>query len=171
MRSWTREEADAQEAFIENMLLERPDYTEDKRAEVVREKFGIGKGRLRTLTERVRSRWEKDDSKLRMQRKAEQARRLLRHMSKAQGQRDRQGNWVEKPNWSAVAKFEALYADLCGTREAIKIDIDVRMSEALTMVIAQMTPEQVQEQLERYNEDVRLADEYRKRVVIDVAAE
>lgn len=157
VKRWSPGEAREHLIFVES-LLAQPQLTERQRQVACFKKFGFGLGRLRDLSVRVRSSWEKEDAHLRMQRKAEQTRRIYRHLAGAQGQRNDDGTWKVKPNWSAVAKFEDLLADLHGTREPLKIDIDVRASEAVMLVIAQMTPAQVQARLERYGQRVAIAE-------------
>lgn len=174
-RRWTPEETREQMAFVEQVMLERPDLTPRRRAILCHQKFGIGAKRVEGLVSRVRQAWESEDTELRAKKKSEQGRRILRHLSAAKGEKDERGAWKTKPNWPAVAKFEELYASLYGTRDPIKVSVDVRMSEALIVAIAQMTPEELMEEVEAYNREVELAEAYRREhpevTVLDSAAE
>ena len=80
----------------------------------------------------------------------------------AAGEQNTAGDWIREPNHAAVAKYESLIADFQGTREAIKIDVDVRASQACLTVIAGLSPEEVQGYLAKYKENVRLANEMRE---------
>lgn len=155
-KTYSPDEVREQVAFVESLLC-HPESTERQRQLACTKRFGFGLGRMRMLVARVREQWEKEDAHLRQQRKAEQSRRLYRYIGNAASTTDQKGNTV-RPNWAAVARFEELLADLHGTREPIKIDVDTRASEAVMLVIAQMTPEQVQARLERYKQCVEATE-------------
>lgn len=168
-RVYTREEVREHILFVESLLLQ-PGLTEAQRASACQRRFGFARSRYYTLQSRIREVWAREDEHLIAVRKNEQTRRVMRHLQGAMGQKDANGDWVVRPNWAAVARFEDLLADLHGTREPIRIDIDARASEAVMMVVAQMTPEQVQARLDAYAQKMALAERVEREQVIDVPA-
>jgi hypothetical protein len=156
--------------FVESLILQ-PGLTETQRARAFQQRFGTSKTRYLTLQNRVREVWAREDDHLIASRKNEQTRRVMRHLQGAMGQKDAAGAWAVRPNWSAVAKFENLLADLHGTREPLRIDIDARASEAVMMVVAQMTPEQVQARLDAYAQRMALAERAERELVVEASAE
>ena len=125
--------------------------------------LGIGTTRTRKLARRIQARWDEEDRDLTKSRKAAQTRRLYRWMRDAAGIPDpnNPNAWLRKPNLQALARLEELYADLHGTRAPQVVVHDVRVSETLVGVIAELDADQVADLLARRHEDQALAEAYR----------
>jgi hypothetical protein len=100
-----------------------------------------------------------EDVEARPSNRAAAVRRYQRYIALASGERERatpeeraagiQPVWRVKPNWPMVARFEAMLADVQGTKAPIQLSatVDVRVSQSLQAVIANITPEQMAERL------------------------
>jgi hypothetical protein len=102
----------------------------------------VGKELGHAQFQEAKKRFKMKQARDRTVEKHAQRERVLSHIKKAESQN----------NWQSVAKFEALYADLMGTREPIKVEHVLSVN--LTAAIAQLTPEQrihiIQEQRRVY---------------------
>ena len=128
------------------------------------ERFACGVGRTALLMRRVREQWGQEDEGARPVAKAAAVRRILRYIQAAQGERrpaNEGGGYRVNPNWSAVARFEALLADIQGTRAPIEVNVDVRVGQAAMVVLANMTSEQLAERLAAARERRMLAERAR----------
>jgi hypothetical protein len=159
---WSLAETREQENEVENLLVRCISVTTI--IAHIRKKYGAGKTRTDRLIERVKSRWLDEDSGVRPFRKAAQARRLTRWIELASGRLNPADptQWLEKPNLVSLATFERLYAELHGTLEPIKHEVDVRVSETILHVIASLRPEDMHRILSEYQETVALANHARE---------
>jgi hypothetical protein len=161
LKHWTKEQT-AQHLDTLRQLLPIARSDRDVLREM-RARFGFGIGRCQRLTRIVREEWAKEEEARRPHLKQEAVSRIMQMLAVARGRRTTDGQgWVEKPNLSAVVRLEALLADLQGTREPVKVDVDVRVSQTTAAVIYNMNAADVAEALARYRENVRLAEEYRR---------
>lgn len=101
--------------------------------DMMRDKFSMTKGKVRTYADQVRARWAEEEAASRPTKKAQAIRRTLGHIAEAR--RDK--------NWAAVAQFEKHLALLEGTYEAVevKLNVDATITEAALHVVANLTPE------------------------------
>ena len=157
-RFYTWAETRTQMSAIEQLML-RPE-SEHAIASLCKQQFGIGGGRTQQLMQRIRDRWTSEDSAARPAWKSAQIRRLQRMIKAATGYVEN-GKWVEKLNHVALAKYEELLASIQGTKDPLKIELDMQVSETALHVIADLTPEEVAHFVERNLENKRMAEEYR----------
>ena len=52
--------------------------------------------------------------------------------------------WIEKPNHSAIVRYENLLADIQGTREPLQVDVNVQVAESLVAVFSSYSLEKLQ---------------------------
>lgn len=177
-RNYTTDEVREHYEFVENMMLTRPGLSDRERARITRERFNFGHKRLLRIQTKIRERWIKESEEKRKGNKQEQINRLFKYIDLARGRRvqvldkktrepvyDEEGNpvleWKEKPNHQALARYEALIAELLGTREPIQVSVEVQMNQAILHVIQGLTPEQEERLFQSYQENVMLADKAR----------
>jgi len=161
---YTRAETKEQEEAVAAIL---PHQTVAAVKRAMRERFGITPNRTQKLVGRVRERWVREDeaSGALQVNRAEAVRRVKRQIGVASGRKDQGGAWVEKPDHSAVARYEHILANLQGTYAPVKVDVVFRVSESIMPVIGNLTPEQVQEILERQRALRELEERDRARTV------
>ncbi len=160
LRIYTKAETYEQTRTVESLLTQLSGFSTI--AAICRKRHGIGLNRVRTLMGRVVDTWAKEDEANKGTNKGAAIRRIVRMRLHAEGEMNEQGTaWLREPNHPAVAKYEMLLADLQGTREAIKVDVDVRASQACLTVIQGLSAEEVQKYLTKYKENVQLANEMR----------
>lgn len=163
-RPFTRFQVDNQMRAVEQLLtsLASPSQIET----ICRQEHRIGKRRVQTLIKRVFARWNEEDAQNRPAWKSAAMRRLNRWIIAASGRQDTSGNWIAKPDFPTLARMETLLADIQGTREPVKISVDVRVSAACMSVIAGLSAEQVDKYLDEYKQNVRLAEAYKNQTAI-----
>jgi len=153
-KRWSPAEVNLHLATIESMLLNSYGITTIRR--VMRERFGVGSVRTNVLSQRVRDLWINEDAESRPLNKAAAARRFLRYIRQAQGDE------THRPDFSTLAKFESLLADVQGTRAPLEINVDVRLGEAAKLVIAGLSAQQLNDRLEAVRERRALAESAKK---------
>lgn len=162
-RVWTLEETRKQELAVEQLLL--AGYNPPSIPSTLRKQedpaLHIGKARTRTIVNRVRAQWAKHDAEVRPTNRAMQERRLLKCIRDASGFKDKNGRWIERPNHNALVGYEKLLADLQGTREPVRVDVNVQVNETILHVISGMGAEQVAASLARIRERDEMAAAYR----------
>jgi len=124
--------------------------------------LGISKHRTKLLVQRVQARWEEEDRERSTSRRTEAARRILRQIQNCQGRRDpRNPNvWIEKPNHTAIVRYEELLSKLQGTQAPIEIDLNVQHSETLIATFARYSVEHLQALHAKAQAKKRLAAAY-----------
>ncbi len=118
-------------------------------------------GRIRTLRARIQ-----DDAKAEFERerdtlKLQQLARITRYRRQAEQKTElRKGEIVvtKEADHTALVKWEQLYADIAGTKEPIKIDVDIVHREALTEVVGSMTADMAERFVEAYDHMMQLAE-------------
>lgn len=153
---YTVAETRAQFAMVEQLLTNGYTLAAIRRA--VSEKLGCTLTRVSIISRRVQDAWAVEMEDTRRSFKASQIRRIQRTIRQASGVQDEQGNWTVRPNYHALARFESLLADITGTREPLRVDLNVELRETLTAVVAQMDPQQSQEYLEAARRRQELAE-------------
>jgi hypothetical protein len=140
---------------------------------LAKSELGVGPKRVNVILQRIKDAWRTEDDENRKSAKSSTIRRIQRYIQDAQGRRDPADpkKWLEKPNFQALARFEALLADIQGTREPINIDINVRIQETVLNVIADLSPEELTEIVNEYDDTQRLAEAARKGLVIETVSE
>ena len=170
---YTKYETEQQLLFLEELVSNPQVYSDGQRKQLMHQRFQIGRGRYQKLYRLLQERWKQRDSEQdRDAKRRAQIARLHKELAWASGKRDpRNPNvWLEQPNFSAMAKFEAMLMELEGTREPIKIDIDMRMTTSVVNVMANLTPEQVAELVAEVDENERLANERREQLRLQEGA-
>lgn len=168
-KAWTVAEAREQMKLVEQMHLQG--WSIAQMLEAVHEHaerhptltaFPFGKARLITLKNRVEQNWKTEDDQRRPTWKSAAIRRIERRI------RLLDAKLQSLPNADAGTKihgalqgWEQRLARIQGTEEAMKIDVDVRVSQSIAGVIMNLTPDQVADMLERAQERDRLADQAR----------
>jgi len=127
----TLEERRKRTEAIESLLVNGVGLARLER--IGRETFGMNKAAVALYVKRIRERWAEESRAERPHNKAQQVRRIYGHIAEAR--RDK--------NWSAVAQFEKLLAQVLGTMEPVEINvnIDATVTEAALHVVANLTPE------------------------------
>lgn len=148
-RTWTAEEVREQERAIGVLLTNAVDTHGIVTA--LRNKWGIGHGRAHKLIERVRRQWIEDSQTNSYANKVEAERRLLDGIKRAR----------EAGKWSAVASFERTLANIQGTLEPMRIDVNVRQSGAIVEIMASMTGEELEQLAARAAERNALYERWR----------
>lgn len=126
--------------------------------EQAKKHLSITAAKTTELMRKIRARWLSEDSESRASWKSAQIRRLMGYIKVARGgvvQSPSGEQTSIPPNFGALAKFEGLLADLQGTRDPIKLDFDVTVSQAIVHVAANMTPAQIalfEKKYEKFNE-------------------
>jgi hypothetical protein len=165
-RMWTSTETAVHEAMIEQLMLGTHSPRSIERA--MRERYDLGANRTGRLIERVRRRWLDEGKEAMPSNKEAQIRRLERYIQLAQGVRRPEaegGGWKVRPEWSAIGKFEALLADLLGTRAPIEIAVSARISTTAMNIISSLSPEELTARLDRARERKALAQHASLQVV------
>jgi hypothetical protein len=106
------------------------------------EGLGIGQTSTEKYIRRVRERWLMEAEASRPNDKANAVNRLMQSMRDAR----RAGKW------SAVLGFERLIADIQGTREPLRVDLNMNVNTALMNIIGSYTDEQRDSILAEYEE-------------------
>jgi hypothetical protein len=131
--------------LVESLLVQGASQSTIDRQ--LRAQFGTGRKYSAFLCDKVRSAWAEEERARRPYYKAAQIRRVLQEIASAKATKvdPANGSVVHRPNWGAVAQLENLLADLTGAREPLemRLDVDVRTSEALLHVIGTMTPDRI----------------------------
>lgn len=145
-----------------------------------REKFPtLGKQRYTVLHARIHARILAEEKEHAATRRSEQIKRIqstiakLRASFKLCPEKNRSELRMLS---SALKEQESLLADICGTREAVKIDVNVRVKEDVMAVIMNMSPEQMNKRLQQQHEMERALEIARSRGLLltefeDAAAE
>lgn len=148
---------------------------------------GITRKRVKELAQRIRTDWSSIASdEQRIADREAAIRRIQRMRLVACGVRDPKapGAWLVPPNHMAVARYEALLMELQGTKDAIKLDVNVHYTQAMLAVVGRLSGEDATDLLDEAMEQARLADMARRELpaltvgerirtgsVIDVPAE
>lgn len=99
--------------------------------------YTISKSRVCTIVQQIQDRHKVEDAKQWAHNKSRQLRRIEANIRTA----------MDKQNLQALAKFEALYADLAGTREPVRVSYDVQISQSLQVLLATMTATDIENYL------------------------
>lgn len=117
---------------------------------------------LERVTEKVRS--ETDSERALW--KSQQIRRLFVQQRRLQAIATKAAGG-ERPQYSAAASaeqsivsIERLLADIMGTKEPLRVSLDVTLNAAVAQVVQQLTPKQLDELNDRYAEQQRKAKLY-----------
>lgn len=122
--------------------------------------LGVSYQRAWRLMKRIQDRWEEEDRQRSRSLRAAASRRLLAQIQNCQGKRDQDGNWIEKPNHAAIARYEELLATMQGTKAPIETVVTLNTSEAMQKTFARYTIEQLKEMHERAQLKKQLANKY-----------
>ncbi|GAC1475701.1 MAG: hypothetical protein PVSMB8_00650 [Vulcanimicrobiaceae bacterium] len=155
IRRYTKVETREHLIDVEDMIVRY--FAERQIVEAMRKKWGTGIGRTRQLMKRVYDKWAIEDAEKQPQYKAQQLRAVEMHIRRAMGRRDKTGKIIEKPNESAIARYEELQARIKGTEAPIRIDITAVVAQALVPVIGNLTNEQIERAMREQEELEELA--------------
>lgn len=130
--------------------------------------LGITKTRALKLIGRIDAKWAHEDLERRATWKSTVMRRILGQIQACQGKRGRADPnnpespivWIEKPNHSAIIRYENLLADIQGTREPLQVDVNVQVAESLVAVFSNYSLEKLTKLRDRALEKRKLATAY-----------
>lgn len=125
--------------------------------------LGVGMARTKTLLRKVRGDLQRDFETRKATAKAEQSERLRELLVRlSENAVDVPRRQVGKDGkvtvtyvrqtrvpWSSIVRTEELLADVEGTRDPIRVEHDVRLRASIMGVIANLTPERMEQLLER----------------------
>lgn len=117
---------------------------------LAKQNIDVTVARCESLVEQIKQRLVEDTIRNKSHNKARQIRRVESYIRLAR----HQGKLKD------LATFENLYADLAGTKEPIRISVDVRITQTLQDMLSQMTDEDIQYHLDRARERERNALAY-----------
>lgn len=155
---YTAAEKRAQRSLVESLMIDG--WTESMIFVRMR-KDGVGSTRTRVVIEQIRERWRTEDENKRPQHRAAAIRRISRNLRAAEGRQNEDGAWVVMPNMQAYVALERLLTDIQGTREPIQVNVNVEYTQAISNVIAELTPDEVERMLEASKERLRLSEAYK----------
>lgn len=133
------------ETLIEELWFQCVD--ERRIIAIAKRELDIGPTATRVVLARVRERCQREHEENRVAWKHQAVERISREIRDAK----------KESAWGAVASFERLLADIQGTREPLRVDVNVAVNQAVVHVIGSMSAEQMQLLLEEYNEMERRA--------------
>jgi hypothetical protein len=153
---------------LEVMYAQR--YPKQEIIRTMRERYGLRKMAVYTMLDRVRASWAEQSEEERASNKAAQEIRLNQDLRRLRVRMADQ-KAASKPNdrelaalSGAVYRLESLLADIQGTREPIKVDVDIKVSQAIFTMIGTMGAEEVARELAYYEEIERRAQAYQAMV-------
>jgi hypothetical protein len=166
---YTREETKLQEEFVHKALaagsidyaivkaMDKPGIPGDPNAIYTGPR--AGRGRVRTLITRVLDSWKREDEVKKSSWRATAVRQLERDMRDLRTNK----NIKSGAKHSLLLRYHSLRGDLQGTKSFdLNVNLNVTISQAVIGVIAEMSPEQVEQALGRYKENIELANEARQ---------
>lgn len=139
--------------FLEQMMVNGA--SEGKIVAFCKATWGVGRKRALRMAELVKARWVEEDERNRPIWKSWQIQRLMGDLSALRAIP------VEKRNYAAISATERLLADVQGTKEPVKVDINVARVQAVDRVILELTPAQFDAAVASALEDKRLAERAR----------
>jgi hypothetical protein len=109
--------------------------------------LGITATRAARLIARVREAWAESDKANSDAKRQAAERRILRNIQANQGRRDPRNPavWLEKPDYAAIARFEAILMKIQGTAAPERVEVNVSVSQTLTAVFARYPLERLRE--------------------------
>lgn len=146
---FSKHETYLQERLVETMMLKF--WTESQMARAVKQEFGINRQRLTMLVRRTRERWAEEDVEARPFNKAQSIRNVKRWIQTCENE----GKML------LVARFHEQLMELEGTKEPLQVNLGIEVRETLSAVILNLTPDQINDHLSKYQETVRLAEHAR----------
>lgn len=107
--------------------------------------YGFGENRSRTILAKVRGKLIVDFETRKNAARAEMSERLRNTLVlMREPHKNENGNARPLP-WQSIARVEELLADVEGTREPQKVELDVRVQTALMKVVTNLSPERMEE--------------------------
>lgn len=123
--------AKAMEAFVENCMVQGLSTT--KIQTLASQEYAVSRSTIARLVSYIGDRWIKEEEDRRPLYKSAAMERLARYSRKA----------AEEKNWSAVARFESLLADMQGTKEPIRIQVTAQVTTAMLNIIGNMSTDDI----------------------------
>ncbi len=161
IRTWSASEVTEQLAFVEQLMLTRS-LSQARAVSLCREKFGFARGRYLNLQKRVREQWRTEDEADQPSARSVAIRGINAMLRVAEGVRTPDGRgWERLPDHAAVRGYQSLLMDLQATRAPIQLNVHHEVSTAINDVIGNLTPEQLQDALDEWNELQRNAEAYK----------
>jgi hypothetical protein len=159
-KRYTVQEARDQEAFVFNALVAGVASHLIKRE--FKKQFHTGLRRFDVIRNRVTSLMLDEDKQRASTRRAEAIARIsetLQTLRRRAKEAERNNDLKTFRVLSAEARQqESLLADFTGARQPIKIEVETRVKETLTVLMAQMPIDVLNSHLEKYQETQRLAE-------------
>ena len=161
IKRYTLDETRKQENFILSGLIAGISTTVIKR-QFLKEFPEATRSRWAILLPRVVAELKKEDKDRASLRRSEAIARITDRMNRL----DRRAKEADNQNDMRLARSlfaearaqEMLLADFTGARQPIKIEVDTRVRETVTVLMAQMPIEVINANLAQYRENMRLAD-------------
>ena len=153
-RRWSIEQVQLQLQTVEALMLVAVSTASIVQEMKTRFESTVSKGRVLFLMGRVRERWLEEDREARPTNKAAQVRRLKGYIARAsRGERNAKGEYVVKPDLKTVKELEQLLCRIEGNEAPVEVNVDIRVGQAATQIIAGLTREELQEMMEEAREE------------------
>lgn len=161
VKRYTQAETIEQEQFIYAGLIQGVESRTIKRE--FRKQFQVGTARWNTLITRVQRRMQDEDKERAGNRKSEALRRFHQRIASLDA-RAREAMNAKDPQLAArlfgeARQQEAMLADITGIRAPLKIEVEAQVHQTVSLLMMQMTPEQLTAQVRRYKETLALAQQ------------
>jgi hypothetical protein len=168
---YTREERQEHRAAAEQLLAQTPG-TPYAVGRALRRQFAIGPRHAARVVEEVMAEWvELASAKQKERNRAQAIARVKRDLHRARyelrtDKKTGAKTFVERdePKLNAIARLEFLLMRLEGTDQPVQVDMNVRLSNALEGVLANLNAAQVERMVAHRREVERLADLARRRL-------
>jgi hypothetical protein len=184
-RIYTRSETREQFAAAEQLLMQFA--SEGQIGTALRDRWGCSAQRTRLIIRRVRERWSEQAREANPHAREQHIRAIRRSIAQVEAQmrtieagevvgRDSKGDPIRQLSargrsdlarfHNAKSRYLELLADVEGTKTPAELNInlraDVRISEAITNVMVDLTADQVMELQAEYRETQQLAEKYKR---------
>lgn len=159
-KRYTIPETREHEQFVLNALVQGvPSYIIKRE---FKKQFSVGPRRYENIRIRVSSLMLDEDKQRASTRRAEAIARISQTLQKLRRRADEAERTNELKTFRALSaearQQESLLADFTGARQPIKIEVETRVKETLTVLMAQMPIEVLNSHLHKYQETQRLAE-------------
>jgi len=114
--------------------------------------------RIQKLSKRIQQRWQEDDKRNSTSLRTKAVRRIESAIARAESELKDQPRALHQTH----ARYYTLLSHIQGTQAPIQIDVQHTVSVTVQALIAQMSPEQIQQKLDAHAETERLAQLARK---------
>jgi hypothetical protein len=169
LRRYSPEETREQLLLVEQIMVQRPDLGRLMQFKLARANSPISRGRFFILRTKILKRWAEEDLEMRASWKSQGIRRLERWIYMC----EKDPTLKSYERHKLIQGYHDQLMDIQGTREPLKLDLNLEVKETVLHLIMDMSEEQVAEDMEEIREMKRLAEEAKRLGLgtIDVTAE